>query len=188
MKRAIPAPVGEAADGHGEKARGRRGRAERTPIDSYEAQPSPRHQRDYEPIAHRCWRATASFHSLCHSLEFPFSLSYNMYGTSDPRVGWAYTMRLRSAARIPERMASPNRLITSSASLPSRWAPRMRSVSSSTRTLNPEYFSPTRREEYQLEVISFLTLNFRACLRASLSPSPTDARGGIANTTVGMPR
>src|SRR5690349_25074640 len=44
----------------------------------------------------------------------------------------------------------------------SRWAPRMRSVPSSTRVLKPEYFSAIRRDEYQLEVISFLTLNFRA--------------------------
>ena len=64
----------------------------------------------------------------------------------------------------------------------------MRSVPSSTRILKPEYFSAIRRDEYQLEVISFLTLNFRACLCASLSLSPTAARGGIAKTTVGIPR
>src|SRR5271169_465822 len=43
---------------------------ERTPIDSYEAQHSPRNQRDYEPVAHRRWRATASFELLCHSSNF----------------------------------------------------------------------------------------------------------------------
>src|SRR5260370_39490529 len=39
---------------------------QRTPIDSYEAQHSPRNERDYEPVANRCWRTTASLHLLCH--------------------------------------------------------------------------------------------------------------------------
>src|SRR5271167_972390 len=42
---------------------------ERTPIAFYEAPPSPRHQRDDEPVADRCWRATTSYHLLCHSEE-----------------------------------------------------------------------------------------------------------------------
>jgi hypothetical protein len=41
---------------------------ERAPIDSYEAQKSPRYQRDYEPVAHRCWRAAASLPLLCHMI------------------------------------------------------------------------------------------------------------------------
>jgi hypothetical protein len=39
-------------------------------MDSYQAQHSPRNQRDDEPVAHRRWRATASFQLLCHSLNY----------------------------------------------------------------------------------------------------------------------
>src|SRR5260370_13339992 len=42
-----------------------------TPIDSYEAQRSPRHQRSYEPVADRCWRTTASLRLLWHGLDVP---------------------------------------------------------------------------------------------------------------------
>src|SRR6266404_8277329 len=46
---------------------------ERTPKDSYEAQPSPRHKRDREPIAHRSWRGAAIPFVLCHNLDSPSS-------------------------------------------------------------------------------------------------------------------
>src|SRR5260370_30728817 len=64
---------------------------ERTPIDSYDAQHSPRHQRDREPIAHRCWRATACFHLLCHKLAISFltskamSIALNTAGIENPQ-------------------------------------------------------------------------------------------------------
>jgi hypothetical protein len=44
---------------------------ERRPKDPYEAQYSPRHQRDYEPVANRCRRTTASLRLLWHGLEAP---------------------------------------------------------------------------------------------------------------------
>jgi hypothetical protein len=68
VKSAISKPVGEAADGHSEKARSRR-RLKRAPIESYDAQHSPRHDRDYKPVADRCWRAATSFHLPCHCEE-----------------------------------------------------------------------------------------------------------------------
>src|SRR5260370_5264095 len=37
---------------------------EGTPVDSYEAQYSPRYQRDSRPVTHRCWRGTTGFHSV----------------------------------------------------------------------------------------------------------------------------
>src|SRR6267154_1349094 len=46
---------------------------ERTPKDSYEAQHSPRHKRDREPIAHRSWRGAAISFVLCHNSEPPSS-------------------------------------------------------------------------------------------------------------------
>jgi hypothetical protein len=48
---------------------------ERPPIYSYEAQDSPRYQRDDEPVADRGWRATTSFHLLCHSVGISFLIS-----------------------------------------------------------------------------------------------------------------
>jgi len=39
----------------------------------------------------------------------------------EPLVGYANSMCFKSVARIPERMASAKRLMTSSASLPRRW-------------------------------------------------------------------
>jgi hypothetical protein len=59
-------------------------------------------------------------------------------------------------------------------SRPSMWAPRMRAVPSSTSNLYPEYVSATRRHEYQVGVISFLTLNLRFCSRA-LAFTETDS-------------
>ena len=44
-------------------------------MDSYEAQHSPRYQRDDEPVADRCWRATTSSHLLCHSVGISFLIS-----------------------------------------------------------------------------------------------------------------
>src|SRR5260370_41122627 len=121
-------------------------------------------------------------------VQDPCEVVYNMYGTSEPCVGYEKIACLRSVARIPERMATAKRLMTSSACPPSKCAPKMRSVSSSTMVLKPEYVSPTLRDEYQPEVISLRTRNFKPCLPASISLSPTEARGGIVKTTVGMAR
>jgi hypothetical protein len=44
------------------------------------------------------------------------------------------------------------------------------------------------RDEYQVEVVSFLTVNVRFCSRAPLSLRPTAASGGTVKRTDGMPR
>jgi hypothetical protein len=51
---------------------------ERTPIDSYEAQHSQRNHRDYEPVANRCWRATARFQLPCHRLTFTWKVGQRL--------------------------------------------------------------------------------------------------------------
>jgi hypothetical protein len=75
MKRAIPTPVGSAADCHRKKDRRCGRRMERMPKDSEEAEQSPRNQRSYKPIADRGWRTTAGAFVLCHNLP-PTSISF----------------------------------------------------------------------------------------------------------------
>jgi hypothetical protein len=62
----------------------------------------------------------------------------------------------------------------------------IRSVSSYINTLYPEFFSPRRLEEYQLDVSALLVLKFKPCFLACSSCSPTDANGGMVNTTLGV--
>ncbi len=64
-----------------------------------------------------------------------FQPPYNMWGMSEPTVGYAKMVCLRSRLVIPARIARANRLMSSSACGPSRCAPRIRSVFSSRRTL-----------------------------------------------------
>src|SRR5260370_19161964 len=47
----------------------------RMPIEAYDAKHSPRYQRCSEPVAHRRWRATASFLVLCHNIDSRFRLN-----------------------------------------------------------------------------------------------------------------
>jgi hypothetical protein len=51
---------------------------ERAPIDSYEAQHSPRNQCNYGPVAHRGWRATARFQLPRHSLRFTWKVGLRL--------------------------------------------------------------------------------------------------------------
>ena len=73
VKGAISDPVRNAADAHGKKDGGGGRPMQRTPIDSYEAECSPRNQTHSEPIAHRRRWAAASFLFLCHNLDPPFT-------------------------------------------------------------------------------------------------------------------
>jgi hypothetical protein len=59
---------------------------ERTPIDSYKAQHSPSNQRDHEPVAHRCWRATARFQLPCHRLTFTWKVDQRLLSRNQVHV------------------------------------------------------------------------------------------------------
>src|SRR2546426_9783785 len=66
-------------------------------------------------------------------------------GIRDYKVTGVQTCALPISAGTRARMATAYMLMVTSAAGPSRWAPRMRRVPSSTRTLNPEPPSPRRQ-------------------------------------------
>src|SRR2546426_4181991 len=99
-----------------------------------------------------------------------------MYAVSDPRVGYAHSTCFSRSAVTPVRMARVNRLIVSSACDPNRCAPTILPLGWSTSTLNAENASPSRREEYQVDVSSRWATNERPLALQHFSQLASDCQ------------
>src|SRR5262249_50844709 len=111
----------------------------------------------------------------------------SMNGTSEAFVGYAKSICLTSPALRPKRIAMAKRLITSPAWGPSRWAPRMRSVPSSTSVLKPDAVSRTRFDENHDEVSCHWVRKRSPLACAASSVKPTAANAGTVKTALARP-
>src|SRR5260370_391278 len=108
MKRAIPKPVGSAADCHRQQDRSRGRRMERVPIDSNDAEHSPRHQRRAETIADRCCRTTPSLHEpISRETCDPELVELISWYCSEPRSAFNPTVVLRSRFCLEQHHLAP---------------------------------------------------------------------------------